>query len=136
MPTTNQDDTSYGSARTGRFSSVRDRAGGAGDKVTAGIEASPLIALAAGIVVGAVAGAVLPRTDRETELLGPMGSKIGHAAADAARAARDAGKQELGLSETKSPVELMVDKVVGAVSAAGTAASSAAASTVSGKQDA
>ena len=61
-----------------------------------------------------------------------MGSKIGQAAAEAAKAAREAGKQELGLGEHKTPMEMVVEKAVGAVSKAG----SAAASTVSGKQDA
>jgi hypothetical protein len=89
------------------------------------------------VVVGAVAGALIPRSERETELLGPVGSKIGQAAAEAAKAARDAGKHELGiLTENKSPMEAIVDKALGAVSAAGSAAGSAAASTVTGKQDA
>lgn len=121
----------------GLMESVRNRAGGAGDQLGSSIEGAPLAALAAGVVVGAVAGALLPRTERETEILGPVGSKIGQAAAEAAKAARDAGKQELGLlGESKSPMEAIVDKALGAVSAAGTAAGSAAASTVTGKQEA
>ena len=131
MPTTNQDN------RATRTGGMRQRASGVGDRLGTSIEGAPLAALAAGVVVGAVAGALLPRTERETEVLGPVGSKIGQAAADAARAARDAGKQELGiLTENKSPMEAIVDKALGAVSAAGSAAGSAAASTVSGKQDA
>lgn len=132
MPSNNQDTTS-----TSRTGGVRQRAAGVGDQLGTRVEGSPLAAVAAGVVLGAVAGALLPRTDREVEVLGPIGSKIGHAAAEAAKAARDAGKEQLGvLSENKSPMELLVDKAVGAVSAAGSAAGSAAASSVTGKQDA
>jgi len=135
MASTNQ--TSSSTTSSGRLGGLRDRASGATDGLSTRVEGSPLAALAAGVVVGAVAGALLPRTDKEVELLGPVGSKIGQAAAEAAKAARDAGKQELGiLAENKSPMEMMVEKAVGAVSAAGSAAGSAAASTVSGKQDA
>lgn len=132
MANTNQNSTG-----AGRLDGLRSRASGTTDQLGGKVEGSPLAALAAGIVLGAVAGALLPRTDKETELLGPVGSKIGQAAAEAAKAARDAGKQELGmLGENKSPMEMMVEKAVGAVSAAGSAAGSAAASSVSGKQDA
>jgi hypothetical protein len=109
------------------------RASEAGDRIGGRIDSAPLVALAAGVVVGAAAGALLPRTDRETEILGPVGSRLGQAAAEAARAAREAGKQELGLlSDARSPMEAIVDKAVGAVSAAG----DAAASSVKGKQKA
>jgi hypothetical protein len=111
----------------------RRRASEAGDRIGGRIDSAPLVALAAGVVVGAAAGALLPRTDRETEILGPVGSRLGQAAAEAARAAREAGKQELGLlSDARSPMEAIVDKAVGAVSAAG----DAAASSVKGKQKA
>jgi hypothetical protein len=132
MTSTNQNNTG-----SGRFGGLRDRASGVNDQLSSRVEGAPLAALAAGVVVGAVAGALLPRNDKETELLGPIGSKIGQAAAEAAKAARDAGKQELGmLGENKSPMEMMVDKAVDAVSKAGSAAGSAAASKVTGKQDA
>jgi hypothetical protein len=111
----------------------RRRASEAGDRIGGRIDSAPLVALAAGVVVGAAAGALLPRTNRETEILGPVGSRLGQAAAEAARAAREAGKQELGLlSDARSPMEAIVDKAVGAVSAAG----DAAASSVKGKQKA
>lgn len=131
------DSSNQNEAGSGRMSNVRQRASGAGERLTGTVDGAPLAALAAGVVIGAVAGALLPRTDKETELLGPVGSRLGQAAADAARAARDAGKQELGLmGESKSPVEMLVDKAVGAVSAAGSAAGNAAASKVKGKQEA
>jgi len=140
MANTNQtaNQTKNSSGRFGSaLGSVRERTSGVNDRLGTTVEGSPLAAIAAGVVVGAVAGALLPRTDKETQLLGPVGSKIGQAAAEAAKAARDAGKQELGmLGENKSPMEMVVEKAVGAVSKAGSAAGSAAASSVSGKQDA
>lgn len=137
MATSNQSTQGNRSSQGGLVDSVRERASGASDRLGSSIDGAPMAALAAGVVVGAVAGALLPRTDRETEILGPIGSKIGQAAAEAAKAARDAGKQELGmLAENKSPMEAIVDKAMGAVSAAGSAAGNAAASAVSGKQDA
>jgi hypothetical protein len=106
---------------------------GARERVTDTLSEAPLIALAGGLAAGALIAALLPRTDRETEILGPVGSRLGQAAAEAARAAREAGKQELGLlSDARSPMEAIVDKAVGAVSAAG----DAAASSVKGKQKA
>ena len=108
-------------------SAAVSRVGGAvqsGRQTTAeAIGESPLAMLAGGIALGAIAGALLPRTDKEVQTLGPIGDKISRAAIDAAKAARDAGKEELGLGGSpKSPVEAILDK---AVSAAGTAASKA-----------
>lgn len=134
MATRNQD-TTPSSPSAARLGGARQRVAGVGDQFGSTVDGSPLAVLAAGVVVGAVAGALLPRTQRETEVLGPIGSKIGQAAAEAARAARDAGKEQLGvLSENKSPMELLADKAVGALQAAGSAAGSAAASTVAGKE--
>lgn len=130
MATHTQDNDS---TRTGgTLQNARRHAADANQRIGSSIESAPLVALAAGVVVGAVAGALLPRTERETEVLGAVGSKIGQAAAQAAKAAREAGKEELGLlSDAKSPMETIVEKAIGAVTAAG----SAAASTVSRKQD-
>lgn len=137
MASRNQDTTTTTSTSSSRLGGARQRVAGVGDQLGSRVEGSPLAALAAGVVVGAVAGALLPRTERETEVLGPIGSKIGQAAAEAAKAARAAGKEQLGvLSENKSPMEMLADKAVGALQAAGSSAATAAASSVTGKQDA
>lgn len=130
--------TPANSSRVGEaVGNLRNRASGANERIGGAVDGAPLAAIAAGVALGAVAGALLPRTDKETELLGPLGSKIGQAAAEAAKAARDAGKQELGmLGENKSPLEMLTEKAVNAVSAAGSAAGNAASASVSGKQDA
>lgn len=137
MASRNQDNSTSSPSSASRLDSVRTRAAGVGDQLGSSVEGSPLAALAAGVVLGAVAGALIPRSERETEVLGPIGSKIGQAAAEAAKAARDAGKEQLGvLSENKSPMEILADKAVGALQAAGSSAATAAASSVTGKQDA
>lgn len=106
------------------YGATRERASAATQRATQGIEEAPLAILAGGLALGAIAGALLPRTDREVETLGPLGRKITDAASDAARAARDAGKEELGLftDAPTSPLQAIVNKALGAVTAAGGAA--------------
>jgi len=99
---------------------VAERAGKA-------IESNPLAVLAGGIAVGLAAGALLPKTQRETELLGPVGKRLNGAAASAAEAAREAAKAELGsipLSKdaARTQVSNLIDQVAKAVSSAGEAA--------------
>ncbi|WP_315760200.1 hypothetical protein [Sphingomonas sp. Y38-1Y] len=74
---------------------TRDTATKAATRAVDGIEASPLAALIGGIALGVAIGALLPRTEREREALGPLGKRLTDGAAAAARAAREAGKQEI-----------------------------------------
>jgi len=96
------------------------------------MEANPLAVLAGGAAVGILAGVVLPRTARETELLGPVGRRLTAAAAAAAATARDTGLQELearGISgkAAREQVNRLFEGVVEAAGSAGEAAASAAA---------
>lgn len=78
-----------------------EKIGTASKKVVTGVEGFPVAALAAGAVVGAALGALLPRTKQEEKLLGPIGGEINDRAMEALGAARDAGKaklDELGIS--------------------------------------
>jgi ElaB/YqjD/DUF883 family membrane-anchored ribosome-binding protein len=95
-----------------------------------GIEGNPLAALIGGIAVGVLVGALLPRTKREEEALGPIATKLTEAARTAAAAARDAGKQsldEMGINRdaARGQVDKLVDTAVKAASSAGTAAADA-----------
>ena len=95
-----------------------------------GIEANPLAVLVGGIALGVLAGAVIPRTEQEGKLLGPVGKRINDTAAGAAQAARDAGKAELdslGLNKeaARDQVGKLIDGVVKALSSAGAAAAKA-----------
>ncbi|HEU4960934.1 MAG TPA: hypothetical protein VFT56_11050 [Sphingomonas sp.] len=106
----------------------RDMLQRAGDAM----EGNPLAVLAGGAAVGFLAGAVLPKTARETELLGPVGKRLTAAATAAAATARDTGLQELearGISPkaAKAEVNRLFEGVVEAAGTAGEAAASAAA---------
>lgn len=96
------------------------------------METNPLVVLAGGAAIGVLAGAVLPRTKRETEMFGKVGKRMTAAATAAATAARDTGLKELeanGISgkAAKAQVGRLLDGVVEAASTAGEAAASAAA---------
>ena len=83
----------YDSAREGTSDATR-RAGDA-------VGEAPLIALGAGIAVGALLAALIPTSRRERDLLRPYGNRVTGAARDAADAARKAGSEklrELGLT--------------------------------------
>ena len=55
----------------------------------------PLAALLGGIALGAAAGALMPRSDREKALLAPLGDKLAAAASAAIAAGREAGADAL-----------------------------------------
>jgi hypothetical protein len=74
---------------------TRTAASDAAHRASDGIDASPLAALVGGVALGVAVGALLPRTERERETLGPLGKRLTDSAAAAARSAREAGKQEV-----------------------------------------
>lgn len=74
-----------------------------GSSASGQIDNSPLIALGAGLAIGAVLGAVLPTSSRERELLEPYGRKL----SDAGTGALDRGR---GLAKQKFD-EMAGDKV-------------------------
>lgn len=76
--------------------SARDTATQARQRTADGIDASPVAALIGGLALGALAAAVLPRTRKEDELFGDIGTRINDTARDAALAAKDAGRDKLG----------------------------------------
>ena len=79
--------------------SFADRASAAlgefGETTTAQIGNSPLIALAGGIALGALIAAVLPQTERETDLLQPVGTKVTNAGRAGIDKVREAGKAKV-----------------------------------------
>ena len=115
--------SAYQTARSkagGAYESARGTARSAGRRTAQGIDTNPMAAVIGGLALGAIAGALLPRTRREEELIGPVGRKVTDTAREAARAARDAGRQqidELGLSREGVSRRLneFTDKAVGAV---------------------
>jgi hypothetical protein len=73
-------------ADDGRFSNLSQSAS---DQ----IDNSPLIALGAGVALGAVLGAVLPASRKERELLQPLGAKLNTAGTGAIERGREMAKQ-------------------------------------------
>lgn len=123
----------YGSAREragDAYGAARDRASQARRATAEGVDDNPFVAILGGIAVGALIGALLPRTQREDEALGPIAERLGDAARAAVFAARDAGKQsldELGVNREAAlgKVDQFVDGAVKAASSAGNAAADA-----------
>ena len=75
-------------------STARDRLSSLGSTASVKIDSNPLMALGVGAAIGAVLAAVLPASQREKELLGPLGSKISSASTDAVDRAREMGRQK------------------------------------------
>jgi len=139
-------DTAAQTRRTGRMeralNSARDAANGAlndtqevARRAGKAMEANPVAVVVGGVAAGLAAGALLPRTKRETELLGPVGRRLTDAAADAASAAKDAARIELAtipLSKdaAREQVGKVLDQVARAISEAGEAALSGTRQTV------
>jgi hypothetical protein len=77
------------------YESTRETAATAAARAGEGIEANPLAVLAGGVALGAVLGALLPKTESEQKVLGPLGKRLSETAVAAAAAAREAGKEQL-----------------------------------------
>lgn len=96
--------------------STRETASDAAHRATDGVQSNPLAALVGGVAVGAVVGALLPRTRQEVETLGPIGKRLTSTAKAAALAARDAGKQELsGLVPDRANAKGKASSFIGTV---------------------
>lgn len=113
------------------YDGARESVSNAGRRASDGIDQAPLIALGAGLAAGALIAALLPRTQAEEKLLGPVGDKLSERAKAAAEAARDAGKsrlQELGLTPdaARDKVREVADGISDAAKTSAQAAAGAA----------
>ncbi|MBX3594090.1 hypothetical protein [Sphingomonas sp.] len=92
------------------------------------IESNPLAIVAGGVALGVVIGALVPRPQKERDLLAPVGKRIAETATAAATAAREAGKAEIdALIPPRDTAKEHIGKVIGsAFSAAKDAAQSKA----------
>lgn len=96
------------------------------------LESNPLGILVGGLAVGAIAGALIPRSTKEKELLAPLGKQIGERARAAIAAAREAGTAELdgfGINQdaARDQVRTLLGNVAKAAQTAGAAAVKSAA---------
>lgn len=60
-----------------------------------GLESNPVGVLVGGLAVGLIAGALIPRSERETRALSSVGKRIAEGATAALTAAKAAGKEQL-----------------------------------------
>jgi hypothetical protein len=102
------------------YEAARGTARSAGRKTVEGVGANPVAAVVGGLALGALAAALLPKTKREQAMLGDVGRRIKDTAREAARAAREAGKEqigELGFSRdaVRRRLDGLTDAAVGAV---------------------
>jgi hypothetical protein len=102
------------------YEAARGTARSAGRKTVEGVEANPVAAVVGGLALGALAAALLPKTKREQAMLGDVGRRINDTAREAARAAREAGKEQIGeLGFSRDAVQRrldgLTDAAVGAV---------------------
>ncbi|CAN5185438.1 hypothetical protein BH24PSE1_BH24PSE1_02840 [soil metagenome] len=83
------------------YGSAREKTSDAARRAEDSIGEAPLVALGAGIAVGALVAALIPTSRREREALAPYANRVTCAARDAAESAREAGSnklRELGLT--------------------------------------
>ena len=100
-------------------------------KTSDGIDKNPLAIVLGGMAIGAIVGALLPRTERETKVLGKAGKKLNKKARKMAEAAKAAGNEQvesLGLNGDALRLQFrdLVSKAALAVKAASQAATDAA----------
>lgn len=114
--------------------SSKEVASDAARRTVEGLESNPLGILIGGLAVGAIAGALIPRSAKEKELLAPLGQQIGERARQAFAAAREAGTAELdGFGINKDAARDQVKTLLGNVVKAAQTAGAAAAKTATSK---
>ncbi len=90
--------SAYSTARertSSAYGSARDTASRATQRTSERIDTNPVAALVGGLALGGPVAWLLPKTQRETQALGNVGSKITDGARQAAQSAIDAGKQQV-----------------------------------------
>lgn len=123
-------------AAPNRLDRTRDAAADAARRTVEGIESNPLGLLVGGLAVGVLAGTLLPRSDKEKELLAPLGKKLGETARTAIETAKAQGLGELenrGL--TRDAAREQVKSLLGGLGQAAATAGAAAAKSATGRGD-
>ena len=94
------------------YEAARTRASDATRKANEQLSIYPISAVVGGFVLGALVGAMLPRSERETKLMGKAGRKVAGAAKDAAQRGIDAGREQLDQLKAKA-AETVTEAVSG-----------------------
>jgi hypothetical protein len=83
-------------------------------RVAKSIDTDPLPVIVGGLAIGVLAGALIPRSDRETAMLAPIGKRIKDTTGGAIKAAKNVGVEEFGaLGLSKSALNDQAGKLVG-----------------------
>ena len=88
----------YNAARertTALYGTARERASTAGQRTSQRIETNPMAAVVGGLALGGLVAWLLPKTERESQALGSVGTKLTDTARQAAQSAMDAGKEQV-----------------------------------------
>jgi len=104
------------------YDTARNRAARGRDRAATTLDENPVAALVGGLALGALVGALLPRSRREAELLSGVGERINETSKRVASAARDSAREAIdgyGLGG-----DLIVEKVSSLFDNAGKTASS------------
>jgi hypothetical protein len=112
------------------YEATRDKAYDAARTTAETLEGNPLGMLVGGIALGALVAAVLPRSQRERDLLAPAGRRLAAALTAAIAAAKEAGRGELEQlnltpDAAKEKARSLLDGLGKAASTAGSAAAKA-----------
>ncbi len=84
------------------YEAARTRASNATRKANEQLTIYPIGAVVGGFLLGALVGAMLPRTERENKLMGKAGRKVAGAAREAAQRGLDAGREQLDQLKSKA----------------------------------
>ncbi len=84
------------------YEAARSRATDVTRQATDQLAIYPVGAVIGGFAVGALLAALLPRTERESELLGKTGRRLTGAAREAAQKGLDAGREQIEEIRTKA----------------------------------
>lgn len=118
--------------------SARERAidayDSARERTREGIDGAPILALGGGLALGALIAALLPKTETEERLMGPLGGRITDGARAAASAAKDAGREKLSeLNITREAGKGVVQSVLDGIGEAARTGGQAAIGSVRNK---
>jgi len=84
------------------YEAARNRASDATRKANEQLSVYPISAVVGGFLLGALVGALIPRTERETKLVGKAGRKVAGAAKDAAQRGLDMGREQFDQLKSKA----------------------------------
>lgn len=107
-----------------KIKEARKAANDAALRATEAIDSNPMSVFIGGLALGVIAGALIPRSEREKTVLAGVGKRIADTASAAAKAARDTGKEQLsGATLSKDSAKSTAQAIFGSALAAAKEAS-------------